>query len=155
MGNVTRPTKKKLLDALKKHEYVKKATAPVFGVEESSVRRWCEHYEIDTEFEKKKSIVEYQSVDVRALKKHKKGPLESKNTVKVSSDGTKVTRRVFVFSDLQIPFHNKKAISIALQRCKDYLCDPSFKGEKGCVIIGDYMDYSPLLGKSKSRYPKE
>ncbi len=128
-------TKVRLLAILKKHNYVKQDTAEALGTDESSVRRVCRKYGIDTKFERKKALVEYQPLvvtpSVAAMKK-----------AQVPSAGK--LERVFVFSDLQIPYHSASALSIALQRCKDY--KPTH-----CVIIGDYMDYSALLGKAKQR----
>lgn len=131
-----RPTKTKLLDALKKHNWEKQATAPVFGVDEKTVRRWCLQHGIDTEFERKKTILEYEPVIVI--------PKAQAFKTSVVSDGK--LERAFVFSDMQIPYHSPQALSIALQRCRDY--KPSH-----VIIIGDFMDYAPLLGKASQRHP--
>ena len=128
-------TKVQLLAALKKHNYVKQDTATALGTDESSVRRACRKYSIDTEFERKKTLLEYQPLvvvpSVAAIKKSQ-----------VPSEGK--LERCFVFSDLQIPYQSPSALSIALQRCKYY--KPTH-----CVVIGDYLDYNALLGKAKQR----
>lgn len=151
---VARPSKKKLLDLLKKHSYIKQDAAKTVGVDEKTVRRWCRDYEIDTEIEKKRDLVLNDPVSLWKKRPQKNDPLGSGVVeVKVKNDGKTVTRKVFVFSDMQIPYHNKRALSIALQRCKDYLGDKNFKGERYVIIIGDFMDYEPLLGKARRRYP--
>jgi predicted phosphodiesterase len=128
-------TKAQLLSALKKNNYVKQHAAAVLGLDEKSIRRWCLKYNVDTEFERKKSVVDYKPLVVAptaaAIKKSQ-----------VPSAGK--LERCFVFSDLQIPYHSPQALSIALQRCQDY--KPTH-----CVLIGDYMDYTALLGKAKQR----
>ena len=133
--NPIKITKATLLAALKKSNYVKQHAAAALGLDEKSIRRWCIKYNVDTEFERKKALVEYQPAVVTpsaaALKK-----------ASVPSEGK--LERCFVFSDLQVPYHSVQALSIALQRCHDY--KPTH-----CVIIGDYMDYTALLGKEKQR----
>ena len=133
--NTLKITKATLLAALKKHNYVKQHAAAALGLDEKSIRRWCIKYSVDTEFERKKALVEYQPAVVTpsaaALKK-----------ASVPSPGK--LERVFCWSDCQIPYHNQQAISIALQRCKDY--QPTHT-----VIFGDFMDYTALIGKEKQR----
>ena len=133
--NSLKITKTKLLEVLKKNNYVKQSVANALGLDEKSVRRWCNKYNIDTEFERKKSLVEYQPLVVNptasAIKK-----------AQVPSPGK--LERVFVFSDLQVPYQSPQALSIALQRCRDY--KPTH-----VVTIGDFMDYTALLGKAKQR----
>lgn len=135
MSKPNRPTKAKLLELLKKNEFIKQKVADLLGVDEKSVRRWCREYEIDTDFERKRTILEYEPLIVvpktSIIKPHKPtGKLE----------------RVFVFSDAQIPYHSPQAFSVAIQSCRDY--KPTH-----VVIIGDYLDYNPLLGKASQRDP--
>jgi predicted phosphodiesterase len=129
------PSKSWLLNMLKKHGFVKQAVADAVEVDEKSIRRWCHHYKIDTEFEKKKTILEYEPTIIVSKTVVKKVNLDVK-PVKLE--------RVFVFSDLQIPYHSPQALGIAIQRCADY--KPTH-----VVTIGDFMDYSALLGKTKYR----
>lgn len=134
---MNKPTKSRLLDLLKKHNYVKQSVAEALAIDEKTVRRWCKHFSIDTEFERKKSILQYQPTIV----------VPTSNITKVSSNTSpKKLERVFVFSDMQIPMHSPQAVSIAIERCKDY--KPTH-----CVIIGDFMEYGPLLGKYSQRHP--
>ncbi|TDI96927.1 MAG: hypothetical protein E2O29_01455 [Deltaproteobacteria bacterium] len=129
-----KPTKKRLLDLLKKHDYTKQRVAEILSIDEKTIRRWCRQYDIDTQFEKKKMLTEYESIVTlpkrKVLRSTKPQPL----------------KRCFVFSDFQIPYHSKSAVNIALQVCKDY--KPTH-----CIVIGDFMDYHPLLGKDKQKRP--
>jgi predicted phosphodiesterase len=134
---MTKPTKSKLLELLKKHNFVKQDVAVSLGVDEKSVRRWCIQHKIDTDFEKKKSILEYEPLVVVPKTDIKK--------IVTDSSLTKL-ERVFVFSDLQIPYYNVLALNIALSRCRDY--KPTH-----VVIIGDFLDYEALLGKAKQKSP--
>ena len=147
------PTKKQLLSLLKKYNYVKQHAADTQGVDEKTVRRWCKHHGIDVDFERKKYILEYEFTNVLPKDVAKKSPLNDDNTRVLPGSDTEENRRNFVFSDLQIPYHNRKALSIAVSRCKDYLDSCSFKGETYCTIIGDFMDNKPLMGKDKQRRP--
>src|SRR5258706_10410363 len=116
-------SKAKLLDLLKKHNYVKQDVADAIGIDEKTIRRWCREYTIDTEFERKKAILAYTPTVII--------PAGLKKAGLVPGNGK--LERVFVYSDMQIPYHSKTAVSIALQRCKDYKPDH-------CIIIGDFMD---------------
>lgn len=129
------PSKSYLFNLLKKHNFVKQAAADALKIDEKSMRRWCHHHGIDTTFEKSKLIVEYVPAII----------VPKADIKKVDKDiiGPKL-ERVFVFSDLQVPYYSPQALNIALQRCKDY--KPTH-----VVIIGDFMDYAPLLGKTKCR----
>lgn len=128
-------TKATLLAALKKNDYVKQLAAQTLGVDEKSIRRWCIKHGIDTAFERKKALVEYLPASITI-------PAGALKKAQIASPGT--LERVFVFTDLQIPYHSREALSIALQRCRDY--KPTH-----AVIIGDFMDYAALLGKAKQR----
>jgi len=136
MDKVKRPSKSKLLELLKKFNYTKQGVALALGVDEKSVRRWCLYHKIDTDFERKKAILDYEPTVV-----------VSKVPVPKAEDKSKLHKleRVFVFSDLQVPYHSAPALSIALQRCQDY--KPSH-----VVVIGDFQDYAPLLGKASQRH---
>jgi len=132
-----KPTKAKLVELLKKHNYVKQDVATALGIDEKSVRRWCLKDKIDTDFEKKKSILEYEPLIV----------VPKPTIVKAIPDASGIKlERVFVFSDMQIPYHSHEALNIALQRCADY--KPTH-----VVIIGDFLDYEALLGKAKQKSP--
>jgi hypothetical protein len=130
------PSKSHLLALLKKYEFVKQAVADSLEIDEKTVRRWCRYHKVSATFEKKKLILEYKPTVI-----------VPKTEVKVAGNNTgllKRLERVFVFSDLQIPYQSPQALSIALQRCRDY--KPTH-----VVLIGDFMDYAPLLGKVKCR----
>lgn len=132
-----KPAKAKLLDALKKNNFKKQATGDVLNVDEKTIRRWCKQLNIDVDFERRKAVIEYEPAVIVAPK-----------TVSIKQESIQGNlERVFVFSDLQIPYHSPEALSIALQRCKDY--KPTH-----VIIIGDFMDYAPLLGKAKQRHPQ-
>lgn len=128
-------TKVQLLAVLKKHNYVKYAVAETLGIGEASVRRACRKYGIDTEFERKKTLLEYEPLVVSPTSNEVK-------KAQVPSEGK--LERAFVFSDLQVPYQSPQALSIALQRCQDY--KPTH-----VITIGDFMDYTALLGKAKQR----
>ena len=133
--NQPKMTKATLLAVLKKHNYVKQAAAAALGMDEKSVRRWCAKFSIDTDFERKKSLLEYTPLVVAPS-------AEAIKKAQIPSPGK--LERVFIFSDMQIPYHSPQAVSIALQRCHDY--KPTH-----VVIIGDFQDYTALLGKAKQR----
>jgi len=143
--------KKQLLSLLKKYNYVKQHVADSQDVHEKTVRGWCRKYGIDVDFERRKHILEYEPVNVLPKDVAKKSPLSDEHTHVLPESGTEENRRNFVFSDTQIPYHNKKSLSIAIQRCRDFL--GKFKGQTYCTIIGDFMDYKPLMGKDKQRRP--
>ena len=92
------------------------------------------------------AVFQHQPVDVRVSSK-----TSAAHPITVSAG--EESRRVFVFSDYQIPYHNHKAHSIAVQRCSDYLNDKEFKGQAYVIIIGDFQDYNPLIGKDKLKQP--
>ncbi len=146
MSKTNRPTRKKVLELLENNGYSKQAVALSLSVNEKSVRRWCLFYDIDVEYEKKKSLIQHKPLDVR---------VKSNTTIvtKAKVSTGEESRRVFVFSDYQIPYYNRRGHLIAVQRCDDYLNDKNFKGQPYVVIIGDFQDYNPLLGKDKLRQP--
>ena len=146
MSKTNKPTKNKLLELLTKNGFNKQGVAQALAVDEKSVRRWCLGYEIDVEYEKKKTLIQHKPVDVRVKSR-------TKDTAIVVTPQGEESRRVFVFSDYQIPYYNRKGHLIATARCKDYLNDKSFKGQPYVIIIGDFQDYNPLIGKDKLRQP--
>jgi len=146
MANTNRPTKKKLLELLEKKHFNQQHLATSLGVNEKSVRRWCLSYDIDVAHEKKKVLISHPTLDVRVKSKTKVVDL-------VAVPKGEESRRVFIYSDYQIPYYNRKGHLIATARCKDYLNDPSFKGQPYVIIIGDFQDYNPLIGKDKLRQP--
>jgi predicted phosphodiesterase len=133
-------TRSKLLDMLRKHEFVKQDVARALDMDEKSIRRWCIKFDIDTDFERRKTIISREPLvvvppqTIAGKSEKAKMPLD------------KSLERCFVFSDMQIPFHSESAFNIAAQRCSDY--KPTH-----CIIIGDFQDYQPLLGKAKQRLP--
>lgn len=127
-------SKDRLNTLLKKHAFIKLRVAEELHVDEKTIRRWCKSHGIDTTHEHKKMLAEYEPIITLPKRKV------------VRSTKPQPLRRAFVFSDMQIPYHSESAISIALQVCKDY--KPTH-----CIIIGDFMDYKPLLGKAKRKRP--
>ena len=97
-----RPTKKQLLDLMKKHGWSKQAVADAKGVHEKTIRSWCRGLNLDVPFEKKKAVLAYESVNVlpKSIIKGKSLVVKrvAKGVTRRSIGPAEESRRVFAFS---------------------------------------------------------
>lgn len=125
-------TRSILINALRENSFVKKEAARKLGVDEATVRRWCEKFGMDVEVEKKLAIT---SITAEKFKvKH------SSRDVSVNSDSW------FALPDM----HDKDADPKYLDSVTAFLHD--FK-PKYFICIGDLLDYTCLMEKVKTKYP--
>lgn len=128
----TKLSKEKLLKLLLQHQWEKRATAEAIGVDESSVRRACKKYGIDTTVERKKAQGNIEPQIFKIVKPSNKN---------LARKGTFV-----VVSDVHGKDYDRKSMLALCAFIEDFR--PEY-----LIQIGDIIDNTALMAKVKIKYP--
>lgn len=118
-------SKDELLSVLKDCNWVKSFAAERIGVDEKSIRRWCKHYKINSEFVHKQKVVADKGVEFAR---------------KVNLDNINTNDReynVLAIGDIQAPFQEDGYLDFLLDVKKRFKCNK-------IVNIGDEVDFHAL-----------
>ena len=125
-------TKAKLLRLLSQNGFEKQAVADVLGIGETSVRRACRKFHIDTVEEQKKAMGAIKPQTFKIAK-----PISNAEVQKGS---------FIVLPDVHGQEYDRKTVGAICAFAKD------FKPEY-FVQLGDIIDNTPLMSKVKMKYP--
>ena len=129
---VKKLTKAQLLKLLREHNWVKTDVARSVGVDEKTIRRWCDSHNINAEEERKMAIANT--------------PIRKYSTSKAST-GKKATEGTFVIvPDLHAHEVDWNYLATVCAFIKDFK-------PKVLIQLGDLMDYECLMSKRKMKYP--